>query len=138
MGENIVGLLTTEHDAQAALRDLRAAGFREEQVSLITKHSAAAADAIGRRELQAEMTTQEDAAVGMPHEQTAGARPGGSYIIVRAHSEDEAHRAVGILHRYHVAELEHRAQEYHEGNWAQIDEAATPDTSVPQAQSRGA
>ncbi len=136
MGENIVGLLNTEQDAQAALRDLRSAGFGEEQVSLISKHPAAAADAIERRELQADATTQDDAAVAVQREQTAAAQPGGAYLIVRTHSDDETRRAIEILNRYNVADIEHRAQQYHEGNWVPIDEAAAPETSAPQAQSR--
>jgi hypothetical protein len=138
MGENIVGLLNSEQEAQAALRDLRSAGFAEEQVSLISKDPAAAAEAIERRELQADATTQDDAAVAVPQEQTAAMQPGGAYLIVRAHSEDQTQRAIDILNRYNVADIERRAAEYHEGNWAHIDEAATPETSAPQTQSRGA
>ena len=137
MGENIVGLLNTEQDAQAALRDLRSAGFSEEQVSLISKHPAAAAEAIERRELQAGATTQADAAVAVPQEQAAATQPGGMYLIVRAHSDDQTRQAIDILNHYNVAEIEHRAAEYHEGNWAPIDEAAAPQTSAPQVQSRG-
>lgn len=138
MGENIVGLLNTEQDAQAALRELRSAGFGEEQVSLISKHPAAAAEALERRELQSDATTQDDAAVAVPREQTAAAQPGGAYLIVRAQSDDQTQQALDILNRYNVADIEHRAQEYHEGNWDHIDEAAAPETSAPRVQSRGA
>ncbi len=136
MGENIVGLFLNEDDAQAAFNDLRSGGFSEHQVSWIAKNPQAAAHAIARREVQAESMTQDDAAVEVPREQRAATRPDGIYLIVRAHSKDQARRALDVMQRYNVADVEHREQEYHEGDWAPSDETpAGADTT--QMQSRG-
>ncbi|HEX6291613.1 MAG TPA: hypothetical protein VFZ66_20685 [Herpetosiphonaceae bacterium] len=136
MGENLVGLFHGEDDAQAAAHELRSAGFGEAQVSLIAKNTQAAVEAIERREIQSEETIQPEAAVGVQQDQLAAAQPGGMYMIVRAHSEDQARRALDVMSRYNVVEVEHRAQEYLEGTWQPIDEAAAAGSDTAPMQSR--
>ena len=125
MGENIVGLFNTEDEAQAAVREFRAAGFGEGQVSIIQKNTSAALDAVVQRADQTEMETDESAAVGVePGQLVEAAEPGGVYVIIRAHSDQEAQRTLDLLNRFNVANIEHREQSYHEGSWQPLDETA--------------
>lgn len=126
MGENIVGLFNTEDEAQAAMREFRAAGFGEGQVSIIQKNTSAALDAVVQRADQTEMETDESSAVGVqPGQLAEAAEPGGVYVIVRAHSDEEAQRTLDLLNRFNVVNIEHREQSYHEGSWQPLDETAT-------------
>lgn len=138
MGENIVGLFNTENEAQAVLREFRAAGFGEGQVSVIGKNPQAAVEAVERREQQSVMETDGDSAVEVPPGQLVEAiQPGGVYVIVRAHSDEQTQRAIDLLNRFNVANIEHRDQAYHEGAWQPLDENET-EVGAAQVQSRPA
>lgn len=137
MGENIVGLFNTEDEAQAAMREFRAAGFGEAQVSIIAKNTQAALDAVVQRADQTEMETDDDSAVGVqPGQLVEAAEPGGVYVIVRAHSDAEAQRTLDLLNRFNVTNIEHREQSYHEGSWQPLDEPANEVGAPPQTQER--
>ena len=137
MGENIVGLFNTEDEAQAAVREFRAAGFGEGQVSIIQKHTQAALDAVVQRADQAEMDADDDSGVDFQSGQLAqAAEPGGVYVIVRAHSDDEAQRTLDLLNRFNVANIEHREQSYHEGSWQPLDESANEAAATQPTQAR--
>lgn len=137
MGENIVGLFNTEDEAQAVMREFRAAGFGEGQVSMIQKNPQAALDAVVQRADQTVLETDDDSAVGVqPGQLAEAAEPGGVYVIVRAHSDDEAQRTLDLLNRFNVANIEHREQSYHEGNWQPLDESANQVGATHNAQER--
>lgn len=137
MGENIVGLFNTEDEAQTAVREFRAAGFGEGQVSIIQKNPQAALDAVVQRADQSEMETDDDSAVGVQQGQLAeAAEPGGVYVIVRAHSDAEAQRTLDLMNRFNVANIEHREQSYHEGTWQPLDESASEVGAMQQTQER--
>jgi hypothetical protein len=123
MGENIVGLFNTEAEAHAAAQAFRAAGFGEGQISVIAKQTPAAISAVAQRADQADMEIDDDSAVGVqPGQLVQAAEPGGVYVIVRAHSDNEAQRAIDLMHQSNVAAIEHRDQAYHEGAWQPLDE----------------
>lgn len=136
MGENIVGLFNTEDEAQAAVREFRNAGFGEGQISIIQKNPQAAIEAVVQRADQTEMGTDDDSAVGVQQGQLVeAAEPGGVYVIVRALSDEETQRTLDLMNRFNVANIEHRDQAYHEGNWQPLDETAAEVGATPKAQS---
>lgn len=67
---------------------------------------------------------------GIPEEEAhiyaESLRRGGSLIIVRAESEAAIDRAIDIMNRHNVVDIDQRAEEYRSTGWTRFDEEAAP------------
>lgn len=136
MTKTIVALYDTRSDAEAALRDLEADGF-DRSVGEIVTH----ADTVGTGEWGGERggflsrlsgwnVPESDA-----HVYAEGMRRGGTLLTLRVDDAD-VDRAVAVLERGAVVDIEHRGEAYRSSGWMGYDETAAPYDETSAAEER--
>jgi len=69
-------------------------------------------------------------AAGIPEDEAnvyaEGIRRGGTLLMVNADNEMEANRAVEIMRRHHVVDINRRRQEFMQSGWSKFDQNAAP------------
>ena len=125
MNRTIVALYDTRSDAEAAVRDLEADGF-DRSATEIVAHTGSAMDTTSRESggflsrLFDWNVPERDA-----HVYAEGVRRGGSLLKLRV-DDDDVDRAVAVLERGNVVDVEERETAYRTSGWTGYDETATP------------
>jgi hypothetical protein len=137
MNRTIVALYDTRTDAEAAVRDLEADGFDRSATEIIA-HSGSTTDYSSRESggflsrLFEWNVPERDA-----HVYAEGVRRGGSLLKLRV-DDDDVDRAVAVLERGNVVDVDERETAYRSSGWTGYDETATPydDTSATEERAR--
>ena len=125
MNRTIVALYDTRSDAEAAVRDLEADGFDRSATEIIA-HTGATMDTTSRESggflsrLFEWSVPERDA-----HVYAEGVRRGGSLLKLRV-DDDDVDRAVAVLERGNVVDVDEREHVYRSSGWTGYDETATP------------
>lgn len=119
MNKTIVALYDSRSDAEAAVRDLEAEGF-DRGVSEIVTHTGTADQQGGGflSRLTGWNVPESDA-----HVYAEGVRRGGSLLKLNV-DDDDVNRAIAVLERGNVVDVEHRGQAYRASGWQGYDETA--------------
>ncbi|ALJ37023.1 MULTISPECIES: YsnF/AvaK domain-containing protein [Azospirillum] len=131
MNKTIIALYDTRADAEAALRDLEAEGF-DRSVGEIVSHSDAGGGGGGGflSRLSNWNVPDTDA-----HVYAEGMRRGGTLLKLRLDDED-VDRAIAVLERGTVVDIEHRGEAYRSSGWTGYDETAAPYDEASAAEER--
>lgn len=129
MNKTIIALYDTRADAEAALRDLEAEGF-DRNVGEIVSHSDAGAGGGFLSRLSNWNVPETDA-----HVYAEGMRRGGTLLKLRLDDED-VDRAIAVLERGTVVDIEHRGEAYRSSGWTGYDETAAPYDETSAAEER--
>ncbi|WP_188263092.1 YsnF/AvaK domain-containing protein [Azospirillum tabaci] len=129
MNKTIIALYDTRTDAEAALRDLEAEGF-DRSVGEIVSHSEAGSGGGFLSRLSNWNVPDADA-----HVYAEGMRRGGTLLKLRLDDED-VDRAIAILERGTVVDIEHRGEAYRSTGWTGYDETAAPYDETSAAEER--
>ena len=139
MHRTIVALYDTRTDAEAAVRDLEADGFDRSATEIIahdttltglgTDYSGGEGGGFLSR-LTNWNVPERDA-----HVYAEGVRRGGTLLKLRV-DEDDVDRAVAVLERGNVVDVDRRETDYRSSGWTGYDEAATPYDETSAAEER--
>jgi stress response protein YsnF len=116
---------------QAALRDIRGAGFPAADVNIVDEHSPTiAAGTFDGRSVMELLTT-----VGVPPDEAAiyaeSVRRGASLLMVRTHSTSDADRAMAIINRHDLVDIDRRGVELRASGWTGFNTTTAPETASP-------
>ncbi|WP_448192451.1 YsnF/AvaK domain-containing protein [Azospirillum sp. sgz301742] len=137
MNRTIVALYDTRSDAEAAVRDLEADGFDRSATEIIA-HTDTTTDYSSRESggflsrLFEWSVPERDA-----HVYAEGVRRGGSLLKLRV-DDDDVDRAVAVLERGNVVDVDERETAYRSSGWTGYDETAAPydETSASEERAR--
>jgi len=125
MNRTIVALYDSRTDAEAAVRDLEADGF-DRGATEIVAHVGSSTDTTSQNgggflsRLTNWNVPERDA-----HVYAEGVRRGGTLLKLRV-DDDDVDRAVAVLERGNVVDVDQRETAYRSSGWAGYDESATP------------
>jgi len=139
MHKTIVALYDTRSDAEAAVRDLEADGFSRSVTEIVT-HTGATTEAMS------DSATAHSGALlsrlggwDVPesdaHVFAEAVRRGGALLKLRVDDED-VDRAVAVLERGNIVDVERRREAYQTTGWTGYDETATPYDETSAAEER--
>ncbi len=129
MHKTIIALYDTRADAEAALRDLETEGF-DRSVGEIVSHSDPGAGGGMMSRLSGWNVPESDA-----HVYAEGMRRGGTLLKLRLDDED-VDRAIAVLERGTVVDIEHRGEAYRSAGWTGYDETVAPYDETSAAEER--
>ncbi|PWC55019.1 YsnF/AvaK domain-containing protein [Azospirillum sp. TSO22-1] len=148
MHRTIVALYDTRSDAEAAVRDLEAAGFDRSTTEIITHAEAVTGigSAAGQDYIDTDYSRQNSGGFlarltgwNVPerdaHVYAEGVRRGGALLKVRV-DDDDVDRAVAVLERGNVVDVEQREAAYRTTGWSGYDETAAPYDETMAAEER--
>jgi uncharacterized protein (TIGR02271 family) len=139
MALNVMGMFDTARDAQAAARELHAAGFRDGDISLIGNNTRGDYDPEDSGETSGSHAwtgvATADFLVGLvnmgapeddAHVYSEGVRRGGSLLSVLVDDEQAADRAAEIMNRNNIVDIDQRGAQYRQAGWSRFDPDAAP------------
>jgi len=114
MAKTLVALFDTPDDAEAAERDLLAAGFSDMEVEVLRNSGYGAGEGYG--EVMPQLKGW-----GVPHDEAVaygeGLRRGGALLVVSPRDDEAVSRAVGVLESGASVDLAARSAEWRASGW---------------------
>ncbi|WP_431862284.1 hypothetical protein [Azospirillum sp.] len=114
MAKTLVALFDTLDDAEAAERDLLAAGFSDMEVEVLRNSGYGAGEGYG--EVMPQLKGW-----GVPHDEAVayaeGLRRGGALLVVSPRDDEAVSRAVGVLESGDSVDLAARSAEWRASGW---------------------
>ncbi|WP_431859866.1 YsnF/AvaK domain-containing protein [Azospirillum sp.] len=148
MHRTIVALYDTRSDAEVAVRDLEADGFDRSATEIITHAEAVTGigSAAGQDYIDTDYARQNSGGFltrltswNVPerdaHVYAEGVRRGGALLKLRV-DDDDVDRAVAVLERGNVVDVEQREAAYRTTGWSGYDETAAPYDETTAAEER--
>ncbi|HYG90469.1 MAG TPA: YsnF/AvaK domain-containing protein [Azospirillum sp.] len=148
MHRTIVALYDTRSDAEAAVRDLEADGFDRGATEIVTHAEAVTGigSAAGQDYVDTDYSRQNSGGFlsrltgwNVPerdaHVYAEGVRRGGALLKLRV-DDDDVDRAVAVLERGNVVDVEQRESAYRTAGWSGYDETAAPYDETTAAEER--
>jgi len=148
MHKTIVALYGSRSDAEAAIRDLEAEGFDRSIAEIVTHAEALTSmgSASGADYTDTDYARQNsgrflsrltswDIPERDAHVYAEGVRRGGALLKLRV-DDDDVDRAVAVLERGNVVDVDQRSEAYRSSGWTGYDESATPYDETSAAEER--
>jgi len=139
MHKTIVALYDTRSDAEAAVRDLEADGFSRSVTEIVTHTGATTEAMIDSATAHSGGLLSRLSGWDVPdsdaHVYAEAVRRGGALLKLRV-DDDDVDRAVAVLERGNIVDVERRREAYRTTGWTAYDETATPYDETSAAEER--